>query len=128
MSCCLRCVDDKISCLAEGDVLTLNIGGLNDGETYYAVVTDQQANQYVIPFVYDGVNKIAELPIGNADGELPPAVLNPYIGELSLEIQQPLGECVEFFMYVRTKCISLEVLNTNSAAYAKNEVGYEIPA
>lgn len=128
MSCCIACIEDSVSCLAAGDILTLNIGGLNDGEEYFAVVSDTQGNQYVVPFTYDGINKVAELSIGDGDGELPPAVLNAFIGDLSIEIHQPLGTCVDFNMYVRTKCIQLSVLNTNNNAYAKSDVGIPIPA
>lgn len=129
MTCCNACLKDKINCLQDGDELTLNIGGLLDNEDYKAVFTDNQGKSYIIPFTYNGTEKTALIPIGNDDNELPPALFNPFIGIISIEIWDENNECVEFNLYVKTKCVELEVMDAVVAsAYAKKDIGLEIPA
>ncbi len=126
MSCCNICLPDIISCLSAGDELTLNIGGLIHEETYLAVFETNQGKAYVVPFAYNGLTKTGVIPIGNSDNQLPPAVLNPNIGELELTIQDTLGHCKEFNFYIKTKCLTLSVVNYISGAYAKDQVGLPI--
>lgn len=127
-NCCNHCLNDYISCLQDGQQITLNIGGLNDGETYLAKFTDAQGNTYEATFDYDGNEKVAVIEIGDGDNQIPAALFNPHIGDITLEIEDlDTRTCTEFFLYVPTRCISLAVVPT-SGAYAKTSIGLEIPA
>lgn len=127
MSCCNTCVTDTVGCLTAEDVLTLNIGGLTNGEDYLAIVRDAQGNEYAIPFTFDATTNQVELPIGDGDNELPAAIFNKHIGELEIEIHDAeTHDCVDFTMLVSTKCISATV-NGVTGAYAKDVIGLDIP-
>lgn len=127
MSCCNPCLKDVISCLEDGDELILNIGGLLDGETYIAVFTDSQGKEYAVPFQYNATEKTGTIPVGTDEDELPPTLCNPYIGEITIEIKDTDMNCVQFNLYVKTKCVTLEVSSAIGGAYAKKEIGIEIP-
>jgi hypothetical protein len=122
--CCDGCLKDVVSCLTDG-ALRVNLSGLIDGQTYIAVITDQQGKSYGVPFTW-GADNFVDLPIGTDEGEIPPSLFNIHIGPLKFEVQSIDGACVAYQFSQWTKCVELEVLAHFPAAYEKDEIGLEI--